>query len=162
MSPFVRTSENGFRLVKSFSKNDKIQDNLTIKYDKNYIRDFDKEEDVSDEIFQYYKSQFDFEDYPMDVLLENIPTTERGYKIERFEMDTPYKSDERLFGFIIYKSKFKNNLKPIINYPTAGGLFDKTTENLKKYSIRDNKFLLDEGYAVIFQYTIQLTQEIGL
>ena len=150
LSPFVRTSENGFRLVKSFSKNDKIQDNLTIKYDKNYIRDFDKEEDVSDEIFQYYKSQFDFEDYPMDVLLENIPTTERGYKIERFEMDTPYKSDERLFGFIIYKSKFKNNLKPIINYPTAGGLFDKTTENLKKYSIRDSKFLLDEGYAVIF------------
>ena len=150
LSPFVRTSENGFRLVKSFSKNDKIQDALTIKYDKNYIRDFDKEEDVSDEIFQYYKSQFDFEDYPMEVLLENIPTTERGYKIERFEMDTPYKSDERLFGFIIYKSKFKNNLKPIINYPTAGGLFDKTTENLKKYLIRDSKFLLDEGYAVIF------------
>jgi len=149
LSPFVRTSENGFRLVKSFSEKDKAQDNLTIKYDKNYIRDFEKEKDVSDEIFQYYKSQFEFEDYPMEVLLEDLAAPERGYNIERFEMDTPYKSDERLFGFIIYKSRFKNNLKPIINYPTAGGLFDRTTDYLKKYSIRDNKFLLDEGYAVI-------------
>ena len=149
LSPFARTAENGFRLVKSFSEKDKKQDKITIKYDKNYIRDFDKEENVSDEIFLYYKSQFDFEDYPMEVLLEDIQTPEKGYKIERFEMDTPYKSDEKLFGFIIYSLKFKDYLKPIIDHPSAGALFDKTTNWLKKYSIRDNKFLLDEGYAVI-------------
>ena len=55
----------------------------------------------------------------MEVLLEDIQTPEKGYKIERFEMDTPYKSDEKLFGFIIYSLKFKDYLKPIIDHPSC-------------------------------------------
>ena len=48
----------------------------------------------------------------MEVLLEDIQTPEKGYKIERFEMDTPYKSDEKLFGFIIYLRKFSRLCSP--------------------------------------------------
>ena len=51
LSPFDRSNGNGFRLVKQFSDDSNL-DTLKINFVK---RDFNLEEDVSDEIFEYYK-----------------------------------------------------------------------------------------------------------
>ena len=148
-SPFERSKENGMRLVYPFSEGNKFMDTLTINFDKNKVRNFELEKDVSDEVFQYYKSQFDFEDYPLEVKLRVIPTLDSSYVLEKFEMETPYKSDEKLTGYIFYNRKFKSNLKPIIEFPNARSLFFDDDKSLYNDVMQWNKFLLDEGFAIV-------------
>ena len=38
-------------------------------------------------------------------------------------MPTPYKSEEKLFGYIISSKAFKNKTKPIIEFPSAWAIF---------------------------------------
>ena len=150
LSPFDRSKGNGFRLVKQFS-NDYSQDDIEISYDE---RDFDLEEDVSEEVFEYYKSQFDYKPFPLDVNLVKVNHENKGYVLEKFEMKPPYKADEKLYGYIAYSEKFKDKLKPVIVFPTAGGLGSINDDGfIKYYSWLNNdygyKHLIDEGYAVI-------------
>ena len=145
LSPFDRSNGNGFRLVKQFSDDSNL-DTLKINFVK---RDFNLEEDVSDEIFEYYKSQFDYKPYPLDVNLTNIEYKNDSYFIEKFEMQTPYKSDEKLSGYIAYSKNFKGKLKPIIHFPNAGALFSNDDSWFINSSIEEYIHLLDEGYALI-------------
>ena len=145
LSPFDRSDGNGFRLVKQFSE-DISQDTLKINFVK---RNFDLEEDVSDEVFEYYKSQFDYKPFPLEVNLEKIDHEKDGYFLEKFEMQAPYKSDEKLSGYIAYSKKFKGNLKPIIHFPNAGAIFSNNDSWFINSSIDEHKHLLDEGYSLI-------------
>ncbi len=145
LSPFDRSDGNWFRLVKQFSE-DISQDTLKINFVK---RNFDLEEDVSDEVFEYYKSQFDYKPFPLEVNLEKIDHEKDGYFLEKFEMQAPYKSDEKLSGYIAYSKKFKGNLKPIIHFPNAGAIFSNNDSWFINSSIDEHKHLLDEGYSLI-------------
>ena len=95
----------------------------------------------------------------MEVLLEDIKTPEKGYKIERFEMDTPYKSDEKLFGFIIYSLKFKDYLKPIIDHPSAGAYLTKPQIGSRNILLERINFYLMKDTQLFCQSITQLYLE---
>lgn len=145
ISPFNRSVQNGIRLVKNLSEINQSNDNFVAKH---FERDFNEEEDVSDEVFDVYKSQFDYPNKPLEVIEKIIESPNKKYRIEKFEMPTPYKSEEKLFGYIISSKTFKNKTKPIIEFPTAGAIF---TDELKisEEIIKEKKYLLDEGYSII-------------
>ena len=145
LSPFDRSNGNGLRLVKNFT-NDKSQDSIKINFVK---RNFDLENDVSNEVFEYYKSQFDYKKYPLEVNTSEIGHKFEGYTIEKFEMETPYKSDEKLYGYISYSNKFKNKLKPILHFPSARSLFAYDDSWFVNSSIDEFKHFLDEGYSMV-------------
>mgnify|MGYP001284559626 CR=1 FL=1 len=147
LSPFDRSKENGFRLVKTFSNNNEL-DIVKVKFQKNRKRNFEKESDVSDEIFKYYKSQFDYKSYPLDVNSEKIKS-DNIYTIEKFSMTPPYETNEKLTGYVAYGNKFTTKLKPIIIFPNAGAIFSDR-DYFKDNLIEDYKYLIDEGYAIIF------------
>ena len=65
-------------------------------------RDVLAESDVSDEVFEVYKSQFIYNEYPLEVDLKTLTGYDTAYVVERFEMQTPYKNDEHLHGYIVW------------------------------------------------------------
>ena len=145
LNPLDRSIQNGLRLVKNFGDETEEQNNYNISHIK---RNFDDETDVSDEVFEVYKSQFDYPNTPLNVKISEVKSPNPNYSIEKFEMAPPYSSDEKLYGFIISSKDFKKKSVPIIEFPNAGAIFsDKIIidENL----LKSRKYLLDEGYSLI-------------
>ena len=145
LNPLDRSIQNGLRLVKNFGDETEEQNNFNISHIE---RNFDDETDVSDEVFEVYKSQFDYPNTPLNVKISEVKSPNQNYSIEKFEMDPPYRSDEKLYGFILSSKEFKNMSVPIIEFPTAGAIFsDKII--IDENSLKDRKYMLDEGYSLI-------------
>ena len=145
ISPFDRSIQNGIRLVKNLGEINQLNDNFVAKH---FDRDFNEEQDVSGEVFGVYKSQFDYPNKPLEVIEKIIESPNNKYKIEKFEMPTPYKSEEKLFGYIISSKTFKNKTKPIIEFPSAWAIFSDGLK-ISNDIIKEKKYLLDEGYSII-------------
>ena len=146
LSPFDRSIGNGFRLSKNLTNG---ESNLDDEIIPNFKRNFYNIENVSDEVFEVYKSQFSYENMPLNSMTKNIEKFQDGYTAQRFEMNTTYESDEKLFGFILYSNKFKDKYDPIIIYPTAGSIGTNSHNNLLNQTFNRFKYLIDEGYAII-------------
>ena len=142
-SPFDRSIGNGIRLSKNLTKNKSKLDNDVIP---EFQRDFDKIDDVSDEVFEVYKSQFDYNE-PLVAKTINLDNFQEGYTAQKFEIETAYESDEKLHGYIVFSNKFKGKYDPVIVYPNAGSIGNNTDSDFPGFS--GLKHLVDEGYAII-------------
>ena len=145
LSAFDRSIGNGFRLSKNLTNN---QSDLDYDIIPNFQRNFDELENISDEVFEVYKSQFDY-NKNLDSKTTNIDNFQDGYSAQKFEMETTYKSDESLYGYIVYSNKFKNKYDPVIVYPNAGSIGTNSDEWLPESLLSQYKYLIDEGYAII-------------
>ena len=145
LSPFNRSIQNGLRLVKNFQDGSLSNDSFVVEHIE---RNFNLEKNVSDEVFEVYKSQFDYPDVPLKVEVNEIELSNKKYNIKKFEMPTPYKSDEKLYGYIINSKKFEKMSKPIIEFPGAWALFSNNL-TIDDYIIKEKKYLLDEGFSII-------------
>ena len=145
LSAFDRSIGNGFRLSKNLTNN---QSELDYDIIPNFQRNFDELENISDEVFEVYKSQFDY-NKNLDSKTTNIDNFQDGYSAQKFEMETTYKSDESLYGYIVYSNKFKNKYDPVIVYPNAGSIGANSDEWLPESLLNQYKYLIDEGYAII-------------
>ena len=142
-SPFDRSIGNGIRLSKNLTKNQSKLDNDVIP---EFQRDFDKIDDVSDEVFEVYKSQFEYNE-PLVAKTINLDNFQEGYTAQKFEIETAYESDEKLHGYIVFSNKFKGKYDPVIVYPNAGSIGNNTDSDFPGFS--GLKHLVDEGYAII-------------
>ena len=143
LSPFDRSIGNGFRLSKNLSNKQSELDNEIIP---DFKRNFDELEDVSDEVFEVYKSQFDYGNKPLNSITTNIEDFNEGYTAQKFELETTYESDEKLTGYIVFSNKFKDKYSPVIIFPNASSI---GTNNDSDFPNLGFKHLLDEGYAII-------------
>ena len=146
LSPFDRSIGNGFRLSKNLTNGQSELDNDIIP---EFKRNFYKIEDISDEVFNVYKSQFDYNSQPLNSKTSNIENFQDGYSAQIFEMETTYESDEKLFGYVVFSNRFKDKYDPIIIYPNASSIGSNTDTNLPNQLLNRFKYLIDEGYAVI-------------
>lgn len=145
LSPFDRSIGNGFRLSKNLTNNQSNLDNDIIP---DFKRNFDDLNDVSDEVFDVYKSQFEY-NKTLDSKTTNFEVFQEGYTAQKFEMETTYESEEKLFGYVIYSNKFKDKYNPVIVYPNAGSIGTNTDDWLPVQLLNQFKYLIDEGYAII-------------
>jgi len=143
LSPFDRSIGNGFRLSKNLSNKKSELDNEIIP---DFKRNFDELEDVSDEVFEVYKSQFDYGNKPLNSITTNIEDFNEGYTAQKFELETTYQSDEKLTGYIVFSNKFKDKYSPVIIFPNASSIGTNSDSEFPNLGF---KHLLDEGYAII-------------
>ena len=143
ISPFDRSIGNGFRVVKS--KNDQSLDDFIITYNQ---RDILSEADVSEDVFNIYKKQFEYDDYDLDVAIESISGYD-GYVVQRYQLTPPYENDELLHGYIVYLKKVNGLIIPIIEFPIAAAIYRNSDETIIESIIAHQKHLLMEGYAII-------------
>lgn len=146
LSPFDRAIGNGFRLSKNLTN---TQSNLDNKVIPEFQRNFDDLVDVSDEVFDVYKSQFEYKEKQLNSTTTNIEDFQPGYTAQKFEMETTYESEENLFGYIVYSNKFKDKYNPVIIYPNAGSIGTNRDDWLPNSLLNQYKYLIDEGYAII-------------
>ena len=145
-SPFDRSLGNGIRLLKNLTNEVSKFDNEIIP---EFQRDFSKLSDVSDDVFEIFKNQFDYNDKPLNSTTTNLDGYQDGYTVQKFEMETTYESDEKLFGYIIYSNEFKNKYNPIIEFPNASSIGNNDDSFLPERLLNNFKYLIDEGYAII-------------
>ena len=146
LSPMDRSIGNGIRLSKNLTntKNTK-QNNFVVEQFERNILDLP---DVSDELFEFYKSQFDYKKPLIDVKTTTISGFQDGYTAQKFEMETTYGTGEKLFGYIVYSNKFKGKYDPVIFFPNASSITNNSDSNLYQ-GMFGMKHLVDEGYAII-------------
>ena len=143
-SPFERSVGNGFRLSKSLKNYKSVTDDDIIP---EFERDFDNISDVSDEVFEVYKSQFDYENKPLNATTITLDSFQEGYTAQKFDIETSYESEEMLSGYIVYSNKFKGKYDPIIMFPNATSIGSNNLSDFPGNIFA--KHLIDEGYAVI-------------
>ena len=144
LSPFDRSIGNGIRLSKNLTLGQSKLDNDIIP---DFQRNFDKIDNISDEVFEVYKSQFDYNS-PLVSSTTNIDNFQEGYSAQRFEIETAYESDEKLHGYIVFSNKFKNKYDPVIVFPNAGSIGTNSDSNFPNFG--GLKHLVDEGFAIIY------------
>ena len=146
-SSMDRSIGNGIRLVKNLKSEYKSNENANDQYYVK-VRDFLNEENVSDDVFEIFKSQFDYPKKDLNLVHENLDYGFSSLAVEKFTIDAAY-DDEKLPGYVFYDKNFEKPYKPIIYFPGSGSIntdsFESGIENrMKQYS-----YLLTEGYAII-------------
>ena len=148
-NPSDRSIGNGIRLVKNLSKDgDYSLDDYSIS--QRIFRNIDDEPKISDEMFNYYRSQFNYSAKNLNVETEFIKSNNNNYSVESFSMDPAYISKEKLSGFIIYSNKATKKHNPVIVFPHGGSLRSTNLDIIPARLIRTFSYLLDEGYAIIY------------
>ena len=146
VSPFNRSIGNGFRVVQStVSGIPDTLDNYIINYSE---RDILSEGDVSDDVFDIYRQQFNYDKYELDAKIDSMFEYE-NYTTYKFQLSPPYNSNEPLHGYVIYANKIKTALKPIIHFPNAWAIGSNSDDWIINSTIKDYNYLLMEGYVVI-------------
>ena len=147
LPPLDRSIGNGIRLISNLKKN--RNDLIDKKIIPDFYRDITKEPDVSNDVFELFKSQFDYNNYPLNANVVLSNTFQEGYTLETFSMVAPYESKEKLYGYIIYSNQYKDKYDPVIIFPSASAIVRKTDESLPENLLNNYKYLIDEGYAII-------------
>ena len=146
LPPLDRSIGNGIRLVKNFTENQNNLNRTLVVPD--FYRDITSEPDVSDDVFEVFKSQFDYKKTELNVSTQIANDFKSGYTLETFNLDTTYDSKEKLFGYIIYSNSYKDKYSPVIIVPSARGIVNKTVNELPDRLLSEFKYLIDEGYAI--------------
>ncbi|RPG56947.1 MAG: hypothetical protein CBC56_001745 [Flavobacteriales bacterium TMED96] len=146
LPPMDRSIGNGIRLVKNLTKNRKDRNKTLVIPD--FYRDITIEPDVSDEVFELFKSQFEYKKKELNVSTQIANNFKEGYTLETFSMKTTYESRESLFGYIIYSNSYDDRYNPVIIVPSARAILNKTVDELPETILSQFKYLIDEGYAI--------------
>ena len=146
LSPMDRSIGNGIRLSQNLNTSKNLEQNNFIveQFERNII----DLPDVSDELFEFYKTQFDYDKSSINATTTNILNFQEGYTAQKFELETTYDSEEKLFGYIVYSNKFKDKYDPVIYFPNASSITNNNDSNLYQ-DMFGMKHLVDEGYAII-------------
>lgn len=146
LPPLDRSIGNGIRLVKNLNQNQKTPNKTLVVPD--FYRDITSERNVSDEVFEVFKSQFEYKKEALDVSTNISNDFKDGYTLETFSMSTTYDSKESLFGYIIYSNNYDDRYNPVIIVPSARAILNKTVNELPETILSQFKYLIDEGYAI--------------
>jgi len=143
---FDRSIGNGIRLVYNPMGTPEIN-NESFGVD---VRDFLNTEDVSDEVFKYYLSQYEYEYSDKNITTENIDTLSNGIVIQKYEMPAGYgDGKEILSGYVFYDKNIKDKYKPIIYFPGSNALHTPKDSNMVEGFPSRVIYLIKEGYALI-------------
>lgn len=142
--PWTRSETTGFRCIKYL--NDTLKSVLNAAFDgsaKRYV----EEEVVSDEVFEYFKERWSYDQKPLHpVILKEIQN--ETYRIQHVKFDVPYE-DNPLLLLIGLPLNIEPPFQTVIRFPGFGGR-NKTNLDTTWF---DNQFQYDEflksGRAVI-------------
>ena len=142
--PWTRSEMIGFRCIKYL--NDTLKSVLNVAFNgsaKGYV----EEEVVSDEIFEYFKERWSYEQKPLHpIVLKEIK--KEAYKIQHVKFEVPYE-DNPLMLFVVLPLNAVPPYQTVIHFP---GMDGRMKTNLDTTTF-DNQFQFDfylkSGRAVI-------------
>jgi eukaryotic-like serine/threonine-protein kinase len=143
-SPFLRTSNIGFRCVK-YIDSEAIP---KIAFDVMNMprRDLSKEKPASDELFKAYSGQYTYDKKPLNASVAPFGEEQDDWKVERISYTAGY-GDEQAAAYLFLPKKAKPPFQTVIFFPGSNAL------QLRKFTLYNAAALdaiLRSGRAVLY------------
>jgi cephalosporin-C deacetylase-like acetyl esterase len=144
---FNRSSKNGFRGVRYIDR-DKITENIFQQIEYTGLRDYYKEEPVSDAIFKVYKNQFLYDKTELDAVVYETDESSDDWTIEKITFNAAY-GNELVIAYLYLPKATSPPYQTVIFFPGGGAAREGSIkDNLHVFWFFD--FILKNGRAVMF------------
>jgi len=144
--PFDRSSVNGFRCVKYSGEEREILEQLKRPYALPDKGEGAKIEQVSDDIFQVYKSQYHYDRSPLEARVEATDVSPEYWKVETISYNS-VKEDERIVTYLFIPKNVKPPCQTVVYFPGGGVLGHPTSDSIQ---INIVDFIIMSGRAVAY------------
>jgi dienelactone hydrolase len=145
LSSFDRSPKNGIRCVK-YTERDKIPEDAFEPIELGELRDYYKEQPVSDEIFEIYKKQFLYDSIALNANLEKRDDSSEDWIMEKISFDAAYEN-ERMIAYIFLPKNSKPPFQTLIFFPGSYAVYNDTFPDRWFHYFCD--YLLKNGIAVV-------------
>jgi dienelactone hydrolase len=109
--------------------------NLTTAFSEVSIRPrrtLNKDEIVSDEIFEIFRAQYDYDDLDLNTKQESLDDSSELWTLERVSVDTPYGNDRMIVNLFLPKNA-SPPYQTVIYFPGTMSLFQVSSEKIDEY-----------------------------
>jgi serine/threonine protein kinase/dienelactone hydrolase len=131
LSPFDRSSKNGFRCVRYLDP-DKIPPEVLAPIEVEESIDYYRMKPVPDPIFQVYRDQFSYDPGDLNARVEWRKETDRNWIQEKISFAAAYEK-ERVVVYLFLPENSRPPYHTIIYFPTASAQIYRSSENLESY-----------------------------
>jgi len=145
LSSFNRSPKNGIRCVK-YTERDKIPEDAFEPIELDELRDYYKEQPVSDEIFEIYKKQFLYDSIALNANLEKRDDSSEDWIMEKISFDAAYEN-ERMIAYIFLPKNSKPPFQTFIFFPGSYAVHNDSFPDQWFHYFCD--YLLKNGIAVV-------------
>ena len=145
--PFDRSSINGIRLIKyieTSENNKKLEDDVATIF-----RDYNKEVPVTDEVFEIFVKQFNYDDIPFEAKLENIELPPYQGACQKIIINAPYRG-EKLPLYLFLPENSVPPYQTVIYFPGAWARQLPDFESAFRFQYHRIDFYLKSGRAVLY------------
>lgn len=148
LPPFDRSSKNGFRCVRYINK-DKIPATAFRRIELGgQERDFSKETPVNDDVFNFYKNQFLYDNTALNSTIEKVDSGNDNWIIEKITFDAAYEN-ERVIAYLYLPKNAKPPFQTLIFFPGSYGVSEKEVTSSRN-SVWFFDYLLKNGRAIMY------------
>lgn len=143
---FDRSLKNGCRCVINMNR-ETLDESIFDPVPTAHKRDFLSEEPVSDEVFNVYRNQFQYDKKDLNPVIEYRDEAPEDWILEKISFDAAYEN-ERMYAWLYLPKKGKPPFQTVVFFPGDGALINRSfTET--SYSSARISYLASNNIAVI-------------
>ena len=148
--PIFRSPEYGFRTV-VYPDNPNEPEGAFAEVPIKPATDLYDHEVVSDDIFEVFLRQYDYDDLDLNARDESLDDSSELWTVERVSVDAPY-GDERMIINLFLPKSSDPPYQTVIYFPGSASLFKDTSEDIDEYYEYPVflSFLVKTGRAVAY------------
>jgi dienelactone hydrolase len=143
-----RSIENGFRCV-SYLDHDQIPEEAFNPMMMSDSRDYNLEEPVSEEEFQFFRKQFFYDKTSLNSVIEERKENAKDWIEEKVTFDAAYEN-ERITAYLYLPKGVSPPFQAIIYFPHAGAEELPVFESTNDLMFSEFDFIIKNGRAVLF------------
>jgi dienelactone hydrolase len=149
-SPFDRSPKNGFRCA-LYIDPQKIPKSAFQLQQADVAPDFYNQKPVPDSVFKVYKEQFAYDKKDLDARLEWKNESAKDWVQEKITFEAAYEN-ERVIVYLFLPKNTKPPYQTVIYFPGSGSVFQKSSQDLDKYSEFESNlsFIVKDGRAALY------------
>ncbi len=142
--PFDRAPTNGFRSAK---RSGALPVSLTGPIERVY-RDYNKEQPVSDQIFEAYRRIYSYDQRPLDARIESVDDSHPYWRKEKISFLAAY-GEERMASYLFLPKNAMPPYQTLVYHPGGDALELRTSDSLG-VGLIFFEFAMRSGRAVLF------------
>jgi serine/threonine protein kinase/formylglycine-generating enzyme required for sulfatase activity/dienelactone hydrolase len=143
-SPFLRTSNIGFRSIKYI--NSEPPPKLAAAAIPSRRRDLSKEKPVPDELFRAYLGMYSYDKIPLNATVEHLAKSDEDWTTEKITYTAAY-GNEKAITYLFLPKKGKPPFQTVVFFPGSFALLMRT---FRSYETASLDALLRSGRAVLY------------
>jgi formylglycine-generating enzyme required for sulfatase activity/dienelactone hydrolase len=140
---FERSLSSGFRCAKGPTNDLRTEMDLPILP---VIRDYTKEQPVSDEVFRIYKGLYAYDKTPLDARVEETDNTPAQWREERVSFQAAY-GNERVTAVLFLPKNSSPPYQVVVFFPGSTALVQRSSRHIQRWG---TDYLVASGRAVMY------------